>query len=179
VVKPNKQGSTIGLAVVRQADMLAAALRRAASFDRVVMIERYIPGREFTVGILDGQALPVGEIVVPGEVFDYRAKYQPGLAHEQFPAPLPRSEALLLQELALRAHAALKLGSYSRIDFRRDRDGQLWCLEANALPGLTATSLLPQAAQAAGIGFAQLLQRICDGAIGRRRRVLRPVAVCA
>ena len=168
VVKPSKQGSTVGLSVVRHADELDTAIESARAFDDEVMIERFIPGREFTVGILDGQALPVGEIIVPGEVFDYRSKYQQGGAREVFPADLPAAESQVLQGHALKAHRALKLGTYSRIDFRRDAQGGFWCLEANSLPGLTATSLLPQAAKAAGIDFPTLLERICQGAIKPR-----------
>jgi D-alanine-D-alanine ligase len=165
VVKPNKQGSTVGLTVVRDATKLAAALELAHRYDDEVMIERFVPGREFTVGILDGKALPVGEIIAPGEVFDYQSKYQVGGAREVFPADIPAAEAATLQKHALAAHRALKLGAYSRVDFRRDANGDFWCLEANSLPGLTGTSLLPQAAKAAGIDFAQLLAKICAGAI--------------
>jgi D-alanine-D-alanine ligase len=164
VVKPNKQGSTVGLTVVREPALLQAAIERAATYDSEVLIERFIAGRELTVGILDGRALPVGEIFAPGEVFDYAAKYQAGRAREVFPAEISATESATLQDCALRAHRALKLGAYSRIDFRREADGQCWCLEANALPGLTATSLLPQAAQAAGIAFPELLERICRAA---------------
>jgi D-alanine-D-alanine ligase len=165
VVKPNKQGSTVGLSVVRHPHRLAAAVDRAGQFDNEVMIERFIAGREFTVGVLNGQALPVGEIIVAGEVFDYQSKYQVGGATEKFPADLPERESVMLQEYALRAHAALKLGSYSRIDFRQDAVGDFWCLEANSLPGMTATSLLPQAAKAAGIEFPDLLEQICRNAV--------------
>ena len=168
VVKPNKQGSTVGLTIVRQAADLAAAVKLANRFDNEVMVERFIPGRELTVGILDGQALPVGEILVNGEIFDYAAKYQKGGAREIFPADLEESAAKQLQELALRAHDALKLGVYSRIDFRLDPDGYFWCLEANSLPGMTATSLLPQAAKAAGIDFPKLCERICRAALVAR-----------
>jgi D-alanine-D-alanine ligase len=168
VVKPNKQGSTVGLTVVHTAAGLAAALQVADAFDDEVMIERFIPGREFTVGILDDQALPVGEIFAPGDIFDYQSKYQRGGARELFPADLSPMDTALLQDYARRAHRALKLGAYSRVDFRRDVAGQFWCLEVNSLPGLTATSLLPQAAQAAGIDFPQLLDRICQGAIKPR-----------
>jgi len=167
VVKPSKQGSTVGLSVVREAAALAAAITRAHAFDDEVMVERFIPGREFTVGILDGRALPPGEIIAPGEVFDYQSKYQHGAAREVFPAELPPAQSALLQDYALRAHRVLKLGTYSRIDFRRDANGGFWCLEANSLPGMTATSLLPQAAKAAGLSFAQLLECICRGAIRR------------
>jgi len=169
VVKPSKQGSTVGLTVVRQPGELAVAIETARAYDDEVLIERFVAGREFTVGILDGQALPVGEIIAPGEVFDYESKYQAGGAREIFPADLPPTEAASLQNLALRAHRVLKLGSYSRIDVRRDASGNDWCLEANSLPGMTAASLLPQAARAAGIDFAELLQRICMGAVNRSR----------
>jgi D-alanine-D-alanine ligase len=166
VVKPNKQGSTVGLTVVRDAARLAAAIELAHRYDDEVMIEKFVAGREFTVGILDGQALPPGEIIAPGEVFDYQSKYQVGGAREVFPAAIPAIEAAQLQKYALAAHRALKLGAYSRVDFRRDEQGSFWCLEANSLPGLTATSLLPQAARAAGIDFPTLLARICAGAVG-------------
>jgi D-alanine-D-alanine ligase len=166
VVKPNKQGSTVGLTVVRDAAKLAAALELAHRYDDEVMLERFIAGREFTVGVLDGRALPVGEIIAPGEVFDYQSKYQVGGAREVFPADIPEAEAAALQRYALAAHRALKLGAYSRVDFRRDTAGTFWCLEANSLPGMTATSLLPQAAKAAGIDFQSLLARICAGAVG-------------
>lgn len=165
VVKPNKQGSTVGLSVVRGPEALAAALLLAQRFDDEVMVERFIPGRELTVGVLQGHALPVGEIIAPGEVFDYQAKYQAGGAREIFPAELAPDIAARAQELAVRAHAALKLGAYSRIDFRMDAQGGIWCLEANSLPGMTAASLLPQAAKAAGIGFPELVERICKAAI--------------
>jgi D-alanine-D-alanine ligase len=165
VVKPNKQGSTVGLTVVRDVAKLAAAIELAQRYDDEVMIERFVAGREFTVGILDGKALPVGEIIAPGEVFDYQSKYQVGGAREVFPADIPAAEAEALQKYALAAHRALKLGAYSRVDFRRDANGGFWALEANSLPGLTGTSLLPQAAKAAGIDFSQLLAKICAGAI--------------
>src|SRR5262249_32713324 len=130
VVKPNKQGSTVGLTIVRAAQQLVAAVELAARFDDEVMVERFIPRRELTVGIREGRALPVGEILVTGEVFDYAAKYQKGGAREIFPADLPAEAALRLQALAVRAHGALKLGVYSRIDFRMDPQGNFWCLEA-------------------------------------------------
>ena len=159
----------MGLCVVREPAELQNAIDGARRFDDEVMLEQFIAGREFTVGILDGAALPVGEIIPPGEVFDYQSKYQAGGAREVFPADLPAADSALLQEYARRVHAVLKLGAYSRTDFRRDHAGAFWCLEANALPGMTATSLLPQAAKAAGIEFEELLERICRGAIRARR----------
>jgi D-alanine-D-alanine ligase len=168
VVKPNKQGSTVGLSVVREPAHLQSAIERARAYDTEVMLERFIPGREFTVGILDGVALPVGEIFAPGEVFDYQSKYQRAGAREVFPAEIPTAESEQLQDYARRAHSVLKLGNYSRVDFRLDSRGSFWCLEANSLPGMTATSLLPQAAKAAGISFPELLDRICRGALQNR-----------
>jgi D-alanine-D-alanine ligase len=168
VVKPNKQGSTVGLSVVREASQLSAALELAHRYDDEVMIERFIPGRELTVGILDGQALPVGEIIPKGEIFDYEAKYQKGAAREIFPADLSAAATAEIQRLALAAHQALKLGTYSRIDFRMDPEGRCWCLEANSLPGMTSNSLLPQAARVVGIGFPELCERICRAAQRRR-----------
>jgi D-alanine-D-alanine ligase len=167
VVKPSKQGSTVGLSVVRESSELEGAIQVAQRFDDEVMVEKFIAGREFTVAILEGRALPLGEIITPGEIFDYQSKYQIGGAREVFPADLPLAESNILQEYAVRAHRVLKLGAYSRIDFRRDANGAFWCLEANSLPGMTATSLLPQAAKAAGIGFPELLETICKGAIRR------------
>src|SRR5215469_9068551 len=130
VVKPNKQGSTVGLSIVREAAALADAVQLAERYDDEVMVERFVPGRELTVGILEGEALPVGEIITKAGIFDYQAKYQKGGAQEIFPADLPEAAAAELQRLALRAHDALKLGVYSRIDFRMDPRGQFWCLEA-------------------------------------------------
>jgi D-alanine-D-alanine ligase len=170
VVKANKQGSSVGLSIVRRGEDLAGAVELAGRFDDEVMIERFVPGRELTVGILGGEPLPVGEIVTPGEIFDYQAKYQQGGAREIFPAELPPAAAAALQQLAVRAHEALKLGAYSRIDFRLDPQGGFWCLEANSLPGMTATSLLPQAAQVAGISFPELCERICRAALAKPRK---------
>jgi D-alanine-D-alanine ligase len=161
VVKPSKQGSTVGLTVVRDPADLAAAIAEAYRFDDEVMVERFVPGRELTVPILGETALPVGEIISRHEIFDYECKYQPGMAEEIFPADLPSDSASTVQRLALEAHRALKLGGYSRVDFRMDADGGLWCLEANTLPGMTAASLFPKGAAAAGIPFPEICERIC------------------
>jgi len=167
VVKPSKQGSTVGLTVVKQAQDFDPAVSLAAKFDDEVMIEAFIPGRELTVSVLDGKALPVGEIIPRHEIFDYECKYTPGMSEEIFPADLPKSTAAESARLGLLAHQSLKLGSYSRVDFRLSPKGDCFCLEANTLPGLTATSLLPQAARAAGIDFAEVCDRICRSALGR------------
>jgi D-alanine-D-alanine ligase len=161
IVKPSKQGSTVGLTLVKRHKDLAAAVTEAGRWDDEVMIEAFIPGRELTVGILGDQPLPVGEIIPRHELFDYECKYTPGMSEEIFPAKLETAIARQLQELALSAHRALKLGGYSRIDFRLTTTGDIFCLEANNLPGVTRTSLYPQAARAAGIDYPEMCERIC------------------
>jgi D-alanine-D-alanine ligase len=161
VVKPSKQGSTVGLSVVKSAGDYDAAVALARRYDDEVMIERFVPGRELTVGVLEGRALAVGEIIPRHEVFDYECKYTPGMSEEIFPADLPEAVTEECRRLGLLAHEALKLGGYSRVDFRLTPAGELFCLEVNTLPGMTATSLLPQAARAAGIDFPDLCERIC------------------
>ncbi len=165
VVKPSRQGSTVGLSVVKHGRDYRSAIELAAKYDTEVMIEAFVPGRELTVGVLDGEALPVGEIIPRHEIFDYECKYTPGMSEEIFPASLPDPVAAECARLAVVAHHSLKLGGYSRVDFRLDPAGGLYCLEANTLPGMTSTSLLPQAARAAGISFEDLCDRICRSAI--------------
>ena len=168
IVKPNGQGSTVGLTLVRTPPELDPAIELAGRFDSQVMLERFIDGRELTVGILDGEPLAVGEIIPStGPIFDYAAKYQPGGAEEIFPAELTPEQTEKIQSLAVRVHRALKLDVYSRVDFRMDSDGRFWCLEVNTLPGLTEASLLPRAAAAVGISFPELCERICRGALAR------------
>ncbi len=167
VVKPSKQGSTVGLSVVKAPRELRPALELARRYDDEVMVERFIPGRELTVGILDGEALAVGEIIPRHEIFDYECKYTPGMSEEIFPADLPAAVDREVGRLGVLAHEALKLGGYSRVDFRLTPEGDLFCLEVNTLPGMTATSLLPQSAAARGIPFPELCERICRAALGR------------
>jgi len=169
VVKPSKQGSTVGLRLVKRPEDLDSAVEYAREFDDEVMVEAFVPGRELTVGILDDVALAVGEIVPRHEIFDYECKYTPGMAREIFPAKLPDAVTRRCQELGVKAHRALKLGGYSRVDFRLTPEGELMCLEANTLPGMTATSLLPQSARAAGIDFGVLCERICLAAVRRSK----------
>jgi D-alanine-D-alanine ligase len=160
IVKPSKQGSSVGLTLVKKAQDLDGAVKLAFRYDDEVMAEQFIPGRELTVGILGDVPLPVGEIVSKHELFDYETKYTPGMSDETFPARIDTVLARQLQEYALMAHRALKLGGYSRVDFRVTPEGDIFCLEANSLPGMTRTSLYPQAAQAAGIPFPELCERI-------------------
>lgn len=161
VVKPSKQGSTVGLSVVKTPGEYERAVALAGQYDDEVMIERFVPGRELTVGVLEGRPLAVGEIIPRHEIFDYECKYTPGMSQEIFPAELPPDVTGECQRLGLLAHEALKLGGYSRVDFRLTAAGELFCLEVNTLPGMTATSLLPQSAQAVGIAFPELCERIC------------------
>ncbi|MGH7476247.1 MAG: D-alanine--D-alanine ligase family protein [Longimicrobiales bacterium] len=170
IVKPSKQGSTVGLTLVKELAEVDGAVSEAFRYDDEVMLEAFVPGRELTVPMLGEEALPVGEIVAQHEIFDYECKYQPGMAEEIFPAELPAATARRAQELALLAHHALKLRNYSRIDFRLDADGELWCLEANTLPGMTSASLFPKGAKAAGISFPEVCERICQLAIDEHRR---------
>jgi D-alanine-D-alanine ligase len=160
IVKPSKQGSTVGLTLVKQRAELQAAIVEAFTHDDEVMIEQFIAGRELTVGILGDEALPVGEIIPKHEIYDYECKYTPGMAREEFPAKISASETRSAQEQARLAFKALKLSGCARIDFRMTPDGTLYCLEANTLPGMTELSLIPQAAAAAGITFPELCERI-------------------
>lgn len=166
VVKPSKQGSTVGLSIVKASQNLAGAIVEAFKHDDEVMLERYVPGRELTVGILGDWVMPVGEIIPKHEIYDYECKYTAGMAEELFPAPLPPAIRDEAQRLTRVAYHALKLSGCARIDFRLHPDGGLYCLEANTLPGMTGTSLVPQAAEADGIGFGELCERIALDALG-------------
>ena len=169
VVKPSKQGSTVGLSVVKKRDDFDAAVTEAWRYDDEVMIEQFIPGRELTVGILGETALPVGEIKPVHEIYDYECKYTAGMAVEEFPAKLSAEQSARVQAQAAAAFRALKLKGYARIDFRLSGSddggsGEFYCLEANTLPGMTELSLIPQGAAAAGITFPELCERIAMSA---------------
>ena len=144
------------------------AVETAYKYDTEVMIEQFIPGREFTVGVLDGEALAVGEIIPKlSEIFDYQSKYMPGGSEEIFPAPISRELSDRMRKIALDAAKAAKIDSYCRIDFRVDNDGNPYVLEINTLPGMTSASLLPKSAKAVGISFVQLCEKICALALKR------------
>ena len=167
IVKPSKEGSTVGLTLVKSAANLAGAIDEAFRHDDEVMLERFIAGRELTVGILGDNALPVGEIIPRHELYDYECKYTPGMAQEVFPAQISETERTAVQHLARLAFRALKLSGYARIDFRMAESGEFYCLEANTLPGMTELSLIPQAAAADGIAFPDLCERIVALALHR------------
>lgn len=160
IVKPSKQGSTVGLTVVKKPEDLATAIEEANKYDDEVMVEEFIPGRELTVGVLGDVALPVGEIIPKHEIYDYECKYTAGMATEEFPAKLSKEETETVQQQALAAFRALKLGGYARIDFRMSPAGEFYCLEANTLPGMTELSLIPQGAAAMGMDFPELCNHI-------------------
>jgi len=160
IVKPSKQGSTVGLSIVKAISDLKSAISEAFNFDDEVLVEEFIPGRELTVSILGGEALPVGEIIPKHEIYDYECKYTPGMAVEEFPAKLTKEQTARVQDLARRAFTALKLRGCARIDFRMTPKGEFYCLEANTLPGMTGTSLAPQAAAAMGVTFPEFCDRI-------------------
>jgi D-alanine-D-alanine ligase len=168
VVKPSKQGSSVGLTLVKKAKDVAAAVALAERYDDEVMVEQYVSGRELTVGIVGDTALPVIEIRPKHELFDYECKYQPGMSEEICPAPIDAALAARTQDAAQRAHRCLKLSGYSRVDFRVGSDGTVLFLEANTLPGVTAQSLIPKAAKAAGISFPAFAETVCRLALERR-----------
>lgn len=164
VVKPVSQGSSIGVHLVRNHSEWDAAVVDALQYDARVMIEDYVPGRELTVGILDGTALPIVEIVAPEGWYGFSAKYTTGQTRYVVPAELTDAEVERLQRIALLAFTALGCVGFGRVDFRVTPSGDPMVLEVNTIPGLTETSLLPKAAAAAGIAFERLCGRIMETA---------------
>ena len=160
VVKPCSGGSSVGVSMPETYAELTAAIEKAAAYETVLLAERRITGRELTVSILDGKVLPAVEIIPLSGFYDYENKYQAGLTTEICPAPLIDTQSAALASAALKGFEALRLRGYCRFDFILDEDGTPWCLEANTLPGMTPTSLLPQAAAAAGIGYDELCEKM-------------------
>ncbi|MEK7797623.1 MAG: D-alanine--D-alanine ligase [Nitrospirota bacterium] len=167
VVKPVSQGSTLGITIVRKSRNLQKALDAAFAYGPAALIEEYIDGREFTVGILNDKALPVVEIIPQGGFYDFAAKYTPGASVYKAPAPLPGRTAKLLQALALQAHRRLGCRGATRVDFRLDRKGRPFLLELNTVPGMTETSLLPMAAKAARLSYEDMVEAILESALAR------------
>ena len=161
VIKPCSCGSSVGVSMVETRDELHSALLTAAKWDEKILVEKKIVGRELTVGILDDVTLPAVEIIPDKGFYDYKNKYQ-GNTREECPAAIDENTAKRLSELTLRGFEALRLRGYARFDFLLDADGNPWCLEANTLPGMTPTSLLPQAAAAVGISYDVLCERIVN-----------------
>jgi len=168
VVKPNCQGSSIGFSFVDDPGGLEEALRQAACFGGDCIVERYVPGREITAAILDGEALPLVEIIPEGGFYDYKRKYTKGTSRYVAPAELDARIAERIQCEASRAYDALTCRDYARVDFRLSPEGEPYCLEVNTLPGMTELSLVPMAAKATGVSFEELVERICMMALKRR-----------
>lgn len=162
VVKPCGCGSSVGVSIVHGRGELDSAITYAAKYEKILLIEKMIAGREFSVGILDGAALPVIEIIPNAGFYDYENKYQSGRTQEICPAKLTPVETKRVQELALAVHKTLRLGDYSRIDFIEDSSGEFICLEANTLPGMTPNSLLPQEAACVCISYPRLCETIAE-----------------
>jgi len=167
VIKPCSGGSSVGISIVKEREEIVRALEYAKLYESKVLIEEYVAGREFTVGVLDGRALPVLEIRPKQGFFDYANKYQDGVTEEICPAPIPEELARRMQDIALRAHRALRLGDYSRADFIVDGGGEIYCLEVNTLPGMTPASLVPKEARAAGISYDDLCEKLVQLALVR------------
>ena len=163
VVKPCSGGSSVGTSIVRTAEEFAAALELAFRYEEKVIVETYIKGRELTVGVMDGKAMPVIEIIPKSGFYDYKNKYLPGATDEICPAQIGPEITERVQRLAERVFEALMIDVYCRIDFLWDTaTDEIYCLEANTLPGMTPTSLIPQMAAAQGMTYGQLCDRIIE-----------------
>lgn len=160
VVKPCCGGSSVGVSIPADETEYQKALKDAFRYEEEVVVEEYIRGREFSVGVVGEEVYPVIEIIPNEGFYDYATKYQPGMARDVCPAELEEDKAAEMQQYALAAYRELKLSCYGRIDFLMDENGSLFCLEANTLPGMTPFSLLPQEAAAEGISYGELCEKI-------------------
>lgn len=168
VVKPGNEGSAIGVFIVEGQDSVEKALHKALEIDDEVLVERYISGTELTVAVLgneDAVALPIIEIIPKSAFYDFESKYAADGSQHICPARLPEDIARKVQEEAVKAHKALSCSGTSRSDFILEKDGSCWCLETNTIPGMTATSLLPDAAKAAGMSFPELCKKLIELAL--------------
>lgn len=162
VVKVASGGSSIGVSIVSEESAYQAALDDAFLYGDEVVVEQYIKGRELTCCVLDGKALPIVEIAPKAGFYDYKNKYQSGCTTEICPAPLDEETTRKVQEISVRVFETLRLEKYARMDFMLDEEGNAYCLEANTLPGMTPTSLIPQEAAAVGMSYEELCQKIID-----------------
>ncbi|MGN1180041.1 MAG: D-alanine--D-alanine ligase [Suilimivivens sp.] len=160
IVKACCGGSSVGVGIARKEEEYEDALKEAFCYDDEVIVEQYIKGREFSVGVMDGRALPVIEIAPLQGFYDYKNKYQAGSTIETCPAQLSREKTEEMQGYAEAAYKALRLKNYARMDFMMGEKEDIYCLEANTLPGMTPTSLLPQEAAAEGVSFGELCEKI-------------------
>jgi D-alanine-D-alanine ligase len=175
VVKPSCEGSSVGVSLVRSTPELLPAIQAALAYDRDVLVERYIPGMEVSVAVLDGRALGAVEIVSSRSFYDYTAKYDKGVTEYYVPPRVSATRYANLLTLAEKAHEALDCSGVTRVDLRVSERGNEYLLEVNTLPGMTATSLVPKIAAAAGLSFSNLVERILHGAhLSRRLAFPRP-----
>ena len=166
VVKPCSGGSSVGTSIVEREEDYLPALQAAFRYENAVIVERYIKGRELTVGVIDGAAMPVIEIIPKEGFYDYKNKYQAGLTEEICPAHLTLTQTSKVQALAVMVSEVLMIDAYCRVDFLMDEtDGVMYCLEANTLPGMTPTSLIPQMGQALGFSFGETCEIIIDASL--------------
>ena len=171
VVKPCSGGSSVGTSIVADEKDYLQALHDAFDCDEQVLVEKYIRGRELTVGVMDGKAMPVIEIIPKTGFYDYKNKYQAGLTEEICPAPLTAEQTRRVQDLSERVFKALFLDVYGRADFLMDEnDGTMYCLEANTLPGMTPTSLIPQMAAALGQSYGELCEQIIEVSLRKYKK---------
>jgi D-alanine-D-alanine ligase len=179
VVKPSRQGSTVGVVIVKNQSELESAMKEAGKYDRKLLVEKFVSGRELTIGILGDQALPILEIIPKGGFYDFNNKYPflnpqaGGAAEHVCPAEIDAGKTKRIQELALQAFRALGLVVYGRVDIILSETGDPFVLEVNTIPGMTEASLLPEAAAAAGIKYVNLCQRIIELSRARRERAQR------
>jgi D-alanine-D-alanine ligase len=169
VVKPNDQGSTVGLTIVDRSGDVKEAIQCARKYSHRILIEKFIAGRELTVGVLGDVALPVVEIIPEHGIYDYECKYTHGKSNYVCPAKISPEKTTEIQTIGLKAFQALRCEDYARVDFRYGDDDHFYCLEVNTLPGMTATSLVPKAAQAIGIDFPELIDTIVKLALRNKK----------
>lgn len=170
VVKPASEGSTIGVTVVEREEDLGKAVELARRYDQEVFIERFIPGKELTVAVVDGRAFEVVEVAPKTGIYDYRAKYTPGMTDYLIPATVPEQKREEAKALALRAYEALGCWGCARVDMRMEEGGRIWVLEVNTIPGMTETSLVPKAAAYERVSFDDLVLQMLKGASLKVRR---------
>jgi len=165
IVKPNDGGSTIGLTKVSKPKELMTALEISLKESNCLLVEDYIAGRELTVPVMDGQALPVIEIIPQNGLYDYEAKYTKGKTEYIVPAKIPSKLAKKMQQAAVRVYEIIGASGLARVDFMLNKSGKFYCLEINTLPGMTELSLSPMAAQAAGMSFDELIEKMIESAV--------------
>ena len=162
VIKPNDQGSTVGLTICKSSEQLNDAIHYAFEYSDRILVEEYIPGREITVAVIDDVALPVLEIRPKHGIYDYECKYTSGMSEYIVPADVPLGVSKSLQEIAVRACKSLRCEVYARVDFRLSPDNIVYALEVNTLPGMTSLSLVPKMAKTVGLSFEELVEKIIN-----------------